>query len=199
MKTTILQREEIQTELEQLRQRVAELEQNKAASDAARRESEELLQFVIKHNPNAIAVFDKDLHYLVVSDRYLQDYGLDNQSIIGRHHYDVFPEMPDRWKEVHQHCLDGAIEASDEDSFVREDGSVTYNRWECRPWYDSHGEIAGMTMFTEVIPERKQAEHELRMFKELVENASDAIAVIRPDSTIILCECGVSADVPLCI
>lgn len=125
-------------------------------------ENEERMRYIIKHDPNAIAVYDRDLNYIAVSDRYLQDYGVVEADIIGRHHYDVFPEMPQRWKEVHRRCLNGAIERSDEDCFERPDGSVTYNRWECRPWYRATGEIGGMITYTEVTTERIKAQMALQ-------------------------------------
>jgi PAS domain S-box-containing protein len=161
--------EQVMEENKRLQQRVAELEQAQASAETARKECYDLLTFVIKHNPNAISIFDKDLRYMLVSDRYLHDYGLGDQDIIGKHHYEVFPEMPQRWKEVHARCLAGAIESSDEDAFEREDGSTTYNRWDCRPWYDAHGNIGGITIFTEVITERKQAEQELRRSQALLQ------------------------------
>ncbi len=126
------------------------------------RESEENMRYIIKHDPNAIAVYDRGLRYIAVSDRYLRDYGVKEEDIIGRHHYEVFPEMPQRWKEVHQRCLAGAIERNDDDSFERPDGSITYNRWECRPWRRVDGSIGGIITYTEVTTERKMAEEALR-------------------------------------
>jgi transcriptional regulator with PAS, ATPase and Fis domain len=120
------------------------------------------MQYIIKYDPNAIAVYDQNLHYIAASDRYIQDYNIQGQNIIGKHHYDVFPEMPQKWKDVHQRVLAGAIERDDDDYFVRTDGSITYNRWECRPWYRADGTIGGMITYTEVTTERKQAEIKLK-------------------------------------
>ncbi|MFA5181033.1 MAG: PAS domain-containing protein [Syntrophales bacterium] len=131
-------------------------------AEEALRESEETMHYIVKHDPNAIAVFDLDLHYIAVSDRYLQDYNVKEADIIGKHHYDVFPEMPQKWKDVHQRCLAGAIERNEDDYFERPDGSITYNRWECRPWYRANGKIGGMITYTEVTTERKRAEAEIR-------------------------------------
>jgi PAS domain S-box-containing protein len=121
-----------------------------------------MMDFIIRHDPNAIAVYDEDLRYIFVSERYLDDYKVKDRNIIGKHHYEVFPEMPERWKQVHQRVLAGAVERAEEDRFERLDGSVDYNRWECRPWNRIDGSIGGMITYTEVITDRKIAEAALQ-------------------------------------
>jgi PAS domain S-box-containing protein len=148
-------------------------------AEKALRESEENLRYILKHDPNAIAVYDKNLHYLAVSDRYLQDYDIEEKNILGKHHYEVFPEMPQRWKDVHRRCLAGAIERNDDDYFERPDGSVTYNRWECRPWYQANGEIGGLITYTEVTTERKKAEKEREKLQSQLNQAQKMEAVGR--------------------
>lgn len=54
-------------------------------------------------------MFDLD-HYLVHSRRWLIDYGLSEENLVGRSHYEVFSELPERWKELHQRSLAGSIE-----------------------------------------------------------------------------------------
>ncbi|MBF0571425.1 MAG: PAS domain S-box protein [Candidatus Omnitrophica bacterium] len=127
-------------------------------SEEALRKSQALLQQIIKHDPYAIAVHDLNMRYIAASDRWLRDYNVKESDIIGKTHYEVFPEIPQRWKEIHQRCLAGATERNDNDSFERPDGSVTYNRWEMRPWYQLDGKIGGVISYTEVTTERKLAE-----------------------------------------
>ncbi|MFP4054373.1 MAG: PAS domain S-box protein [Phycisphaerae bacterium] len=158
---------------------------DRKVAEQALRANEELLRYIIRHDPNAIAVLDRDLRYTFVSERFLKEYGVAGQDVIGRGHYEVFPEMPQRWRDVHRRCLAGVIERSEEDFFVRPDGGVDWNRWECRPWYDARGDVGGIIMYTEVITDRKSAEQALResetKFRLLFEEAHDAIFIMRQD------------------
>jgi PAS domain-containing protein len=77
-------------------------------AEASLRKNAEMLQFLLEHTPAAIAMFDKDMKFHLASRRYLEDYNLCNQDIIEKSAYEVFPEMPNRWKEIHQRCLQGA-------------------------------------------------------------------------------------------
>ena len=73
--------------------------------------------------PAAIAMFDTDMRYVAHTERWLHDYNLPDEPLIGRCHYEVFPEIPDHWKAKHQRILRGATESCPEEVFKRADGS----------------------------------------------------------------------------
>jgi PAS domain S-box-containing protein len=135
-------------------------------TEKALREREEQLVLFAEHAPAAIAMLDRAMRYVAVSRRWLADYGLEGQDLRGRSHYDVFPEIPARWKEIHCRCLAGAVEREEEDPFVRSDGSTQWLRWEIRPWHVAAGTVGGIVIFTEDITSRKQAEEALRLSAE---------------------------------
>jgi PAS domain S-box-containing protein len=126
------------------------------------REREEQLRLYTEHSPAAIAMLDRDMKYLVVSQRWMKDYRLGAQSIVGRSHYEVFPESPPHWSAIHQLCLTGQVEKCDEEAFLRADGRTDWIRWEIQPWRQADGSIGGIIMFTEDITARKQATEMLR-------------------------------------
>ena len=128
--------------------------------------NEALLRLFIKHTPAAIAMFDTEMRYLQVSDRFLTDYELEGQDLIGKSHYEVFPNLPDRWKEVHKRILAGAVERCEEDPYITSDGSTGWLQWESLPWRQGNGEIGGLILFTQVITARKRAEEALRASEE---------------------------------
>jgi PAS domain S-box-containing protein len=143
-------------------------------AEEALRSSEALLQQFVKNAPAAIAMFDLDMRYLQVSRQWIENYKLSGRDIIGCSHYDVFPEVPERWKEIHQRCLKGAIERCEEDAFIRADGSIDWLCWEIQPWHTPAGEIGGILMFTQHITERKRTQEELRQAKLNAEAANRA-------------------------
>jgi PAS domain S-box-containing protein len=113
-------------------------------------EEQARLEAFVEHAPAAVAMFDRDIRYVAVSNQWYLDYGLTGQNIIGLSHYDVFPDLSPRWREVHARCLDGAVERNDQDNWGR-DGEEQFLKWEVRPWYDGGGEVAGIMMITEDI------------------------------------------------
>ena len=125
-----------------------------------------LLRLFIKHTPAAIAMFDTEMRYIQVSDRFLTDYDLEGQDLIGRSHYEVFPNLPERWREAHRRILAGAVERCEEEEYITSDGSKGWLQWESLPWRKVDGEIGGLILFTQVITARKRAEEALRASEE---------------------------------
>jgi diguanylate cyclase (GGDEF)-like protein/PAS domain S-box-containing protein len=134
-------------------QRSAELELKRAHAR---------LESFVKHAPASVAMFDNEMRYVAHTERWLQDYGLEHQTLVGLNHYEVFPEVPARWRAKHRRILDGGpAERSEEERFVRADGSENIIRWEVRSWSTPDGVVGGMMMLTEEISERKKLQDRL--------------------------------------
>ncbi len=147
------------------------------AAEQQLREQAAILQAFVDYTPVPIALFDKEMRYLVANRCWLVENNLVGQNIIGRSQYEVFPDLPDRWKEGHQRCLAGAIESCEADPFPRADGSLDYVRWQTLPWRDAQGEIGGILMYSEIVTERIKAEEERRNLAAIVNNTSDCVSV----------------------
>jgi PAS domain S-box-containing protein len=131
-------------------------------AERALRASEARLRLFVEHAPAALAMFDRQMRYVSVSRRWLSDYGLEGRDVCGQSHYEVFPDIPPRWREFHQRGLAGEVIGQAEDRFERSDGSVQWLHWEIRPWRDAGGDVAGIVIFTEDITARKATEAALR-------------------------------------
>ena len=75
----------------------------------------------------------KQVGAFVVPARWPEDYGAAANDLIGRCHYDVFPDIPERWLEIHRRCLAGETLRCEEDPFPRADGHLDWVRWEVIP------------------------------------------------------------------
>jgi PAS domain S-box-containing protein len=149
----------------------ARLEVNRTlgAQAALLQSREELLKIFVKHVPAAVAMLDRDMRYLQVSDRWCADYSLDSSQILGHSHYEIFPDLPERWKQLHRHALAGETVRAEEDPWDRE-GGTTWLRWEIRPWQNQDGVQGGILIFSEDITHRKQMEEALSgMSRKLIQ------------------------------
>jgi len=131
---------------------------------------QELLKIFVKNVPAGVAMLDRDMRYLQVSDRWCADYGVDASQVLGRSHYEVLPDMPDQWREIHRRALNGETLRADEDRWDRKSGT-TWVRWEVRPWRNVDGGPGGILIFAEEITRRKEADEALsNMSRRLIES-----------------------------
>eukprot|EP01137_Pigoraptor_chileana_P037420 Opistho-2@34457 len=123
-------------------------------------------------------MFDTDVKYLAISEKWRTDYHLEGIDLIGKSHYEIFPEIGDEWKKIHQECLQGKSIKRDEDKFVRKDGSVQWLKWEVKPWYtEDNDKIGGIIMYTDDITERKKIEQSLLENHTLLETILESIDI----------------------
>lgn len=134
------------------------------------------LQQLIDLPQVALAMLDRDMRYLAASRRWCEDFDLNAPAILGRSHYDVFPEVDQRWKDVHRRCLAGEVISAEEEQFVRHDGSALWLRWEVRPWHAADGSVGGIVIFSEDITERHKAH--LAQAKVLEEQKAARLAAL---------------------
>ncbi|MBE0695464.1 MAG: hypothetical protein IH586_00925, partial [Anaerolineaceae bacterium] len=85
--------------------------------------------------------------YLAASRRYLTDYRLSDQAVLGRSHYEIFPEISARWKQIHQRCLAGAVESCDETPFRARTGRWTGSAGRSTPGTIIRAPSAGSSSF----------------------------------------------------
>ncbi len=148
-------------------------------SIASLRESAEQLRLFVEQAPVGIAMFDRDMRYLATSERWLSSYGFSGESLVGRSHYEVVPDIPKSWKEAHQRALSGETIREEQDPFPRADGRLQWRRWEMRPWRGANATIGGILIFSEDVTTRVEME---RLLRESREDLDRAQAVARTGS-----------------
>jgi PAS domain S-box-containing protein len=158
--------------------------------EAALAERQAQLAVFVEHAPAAIAMFDREMRYLAVSRRYILDFRLPQDAkLIGRSHYEVFPDIPQRWRDVHARVLAGEELSHAEDQFTRQDGCTHWVRWSMAPWRRADRSIGGALLFSEHRTEQVEARHALidseARFRGTFENAAVGVAMVGPDGSIL--------------
>ncbi|WOK08984.1 PAS domain S-box protein [Imperialibacter roseus] len=139
--------------------------------------SNERNKIFVDQSPNAIAMFDTELRYMAASRKWIDDYGLSGRDILGHSHYEIFPEIGDDWKKIHQECLAGAINTCEEAYFKRADGTEQWITWDVRPWYISEGKIGGLLMYTADITQSKLRDVEKKRIEYILEKTNQIAKV----------------------
>lgn len=142
------------------------------------------LDVIIEYAPTAIAIFDKEMNYVMASKWWLELFNL-NESIIGKNHYQVFPGIKEEWKLKHKEALQGKSVKTMNEAYVTSEGKKIYCNWEVRPWFDKKNGIGGVIIICEDITERKIQEklklEEEKKFQAIFDQAAVGITQVSPD------------------
>jgi PAS domain S-box-containing protein len=146
------------------------------ARDAAVHGERQVRQ-MIENAPFAVAMFDRELRYLMVSATWREAFSLGHRDHLGRTLKEVFPGVPKKFLAAQKKVLAGQVVSSKEDRFTDSQGGKHWIRWEVRPWWDASGEIGGMLAYIDdisaVATSRREAEINARRLK-LALRAADA-------------------------
>ena len=139
--------------------------------------SEEMVRYIVGNAPNAMAIQDIDLRYLMVSDQFLADFDLYDRDILGRTPVEVFRRVPEEWEAVCDKALMGKSIKGEMD-FPLENRSE-HIHYDVRPWHDVTGEVGGLVTYIESGSDTNHANEELdiseQKYRLLAENVKDVI------------------------
>jgi PAS domain S-box-containing protein len=163
-------------------------ERKRAEADLAERQAQ--LAVFVEHAPAAIAMFDREMRYLAVSRRFVSDFRLPpDAQLIGKSHYQVFPEIPQHWRDIHARVLAGEELSNEEEQFTRQDGRTEWTGWSMVPWRRADRSIGGALLFVEIRTEQVEAGRALAdseaRFRATFENAAVGVAIVGSDGSIL--------------
>lgn len=119
-----------------------------------------LLKHVIENSNGGLAIFDRNMNYLYVSEIYKKQFKL-SYDPTGMNHYEVFPDLPQKFKEAHARALQGESLEASKDDYLRSSGEQLYSSWSLKPWLDIDGNIGGIISYVQLITDEVEKEMKL--------------------------------------
>ena len=168
----------LQEELNSLRQHITSLENNLSCpvANPDNFHNHNLNMGILTEQiPLAVAMFDKDMCYLLASRRWTENHGYHGQNLIGRNHGTVCPSYASDWKSIHEHCLATSQPQQEIIDCVDAQGKKEWWKWLVYPWYEADGNVGGTIIVAEVVTEHKQIEEKLRESQQLLQLVMDNI------------------------
>ncbi len=110
----------------------------------------EQFQALIDNSPLAMALCDRQMRYIVVNERWKQDFRFNGAEVRGRLHQEFFNDLGASWPVLVERALEGTPQRRADDLWLRSDGTTHRVSWDLQPWILSSGRVGGVTMTCEV-------------------------------------------------
>ncbi len=131
-------------------------------------QANQYLRGFVEFCPVAIAMFDGDLRYILVSQPWSKMLAIPDLEIIGKKLEETLPiAIPITIGELEQ-CLSGAqIRCSTEVAIAIGGESANIFRWEVKSWYTSDGEIGGLIIASYAVANHQSEELKQQLAEEI--------------------------------
>ncbi len=143
-------------------------------------EALQLFKLLVENSPDGIGVADLEGNFQYANPAYQQMTGY-GEALIGMPVGNLLPSDSIDVSSIISHVLESDSSWIGETYYLHQRGHLFPVQASVFVARDDSGQVLGIPAIVRDISNRKQQEEELRMFQALVENASDAIAVVRPE------------------
>lgn len=134
-------------------------------------EKQKVLKAFVDHSPAVITMLDREMRVLAVSNKFLEEFKLAEEEVVGRTIYDLFPKSAVPRKHIHQEMLNGKrveeMEIEIEDKF----GKCNSYQINFQPWFEEDDvAIGGLIALMNNVSYRKEWESKLKKKKQLIDS-----------------------------
>ncbi len=146
---------------------------------------------LIENAPLAMAMFDRDMRYLIANGLWRRSFDLVQSDLIGRGHFEIFSEVSERWQMLLDRAQLEEREVVGEEFVEWPDGSSDWVRWTMRPWEDQDGDAAGLVVSCGVITDersrRNDHQFESGLAESLMNSGVTPLVVLDFDGRVVRC------------
>jgi len=107
-----------------------------------------VLRDFVANSPAGFLMLDHQLRNVEVSPRWAADWDQPRSELLGKHHYETHPDLPDHIKQSHRRALAGEVVRAAEDRFIVR-GKEIRSAWEVRPWGNVGQGAGGIIIYAE--------------------------------------------------
>ncbi len=139
------------------------------------RESDALYSSLVESMP--LNVVRKNIHGRVVfgNQKYCESFGIPLEQLIGKTDFDLFPpDLAKKYCDDDKRVIETGMVFNEVEEHETADGERVFVEIFKGPVRDSHGEVSGIQIMYWDVTQRKRAEEEVRVAKELAESANRA-------------------------
>ncbi len=166
----ISERRRAAQERESLLQQVEE--QRRQTEELARLLARErdILQTLMENTPAQLAYLDPDFNFVQVNSAYARGSGHSQEELIGRNHFDLFPNAENQaiFEQVRETRQPIEFRAKPFEYADQPERGVTYWDWTLTPIQDSAGQVQGLVFSLMDVTERERTGKELRHYADRI-------------------------------
>lgn len=136
---------------------------------------EAMMHSFVTDVPIPLAMFDKDLNYVSVSNKWREEFNMNDVDLIGNNLFTVSPDIPEERKKVYENALLGKTYING-DFKLKVDGQEEIQHYDLKigPWYLTEDEVGGLIISVQNITNAVRINEELKNAKEIADTASKA-------------------------
>lgn len=144
------------------------------------KESYWVVEALIVQAPLPLAMFDTDMNYVAASSRWIQTFAHGHKgSLVGKNHYEVVPNLHERWRQAHKAGLAGESLSATSDPWTDPNGHTVWLDWAIEPWLKPDGHRGGIILMCKDVTEERLIRNSLaeseERFKLAMEGSHDGL------------------------
>jgi len=136
---------------------------------------EAMMQSFVTDVPIPLAMFDKDLNYVSVSNKWREEFNMNDVDLIGNNLFTVSPNIPEERKKIYENALLGKTYTNG-DFKLKVDGQEEIQHYDLKvgPWYLTEDEVGGLIISVQNVTNAVRINEELKDAKITADTASKA-------------------------